>query len=171
MSRRSRVSWLRTHSPTTFPEGTGIQKTQTDPITRIQMNGRRPDQSISLVLFTVHQVWDPWRIDGGIVTILLHSQFRYSFPLYFTYGYLFLSCLSLLLTHTCALTHALTHALIQALTHALIHVLTHALIHALTHALTHVHFCLLRRLLMRSLCLLIHSSCTVYKDKVDTTIL
>ena len=49
MSRRSQVSWLRTHSPTTFPEGTGIQKIPTNPITRIQVNGRWPDQSISLV--------------------------------------------------------------------------------------------------------------------------
>ena len=49
MSRRSRVLRLRTHSTTTFPEGTGILKIQKDPITRIQMTGRRPDQSISPV--------------------------------------------------------------------------------------------------------------------------
>ena len=60
---------------------------------------------------TVHQVWDPWRIDRGIVTILLHSQFHYSFPplLYLPFLFnLFLSGYSYMLTHMLA--HVLIHA-------------------------------------------------------------
>jgi hypothetical protein len=43
---------------------------------------------------TVHQVWDPWRIDGGIVTILLHFQFRYFFLPFPTLLYLSMNIFS-----------------------------------------------------------------------------
>ena len=144
MLRRSQVSLLRTHSPTTFTEGTGIQKIPTNPITRIQTKVSPWYKST-----TVHQVWDPWRIDRGIVMILLHSQFHYSFPpLHFTYlwiPFLFILFLS-----------DYSYAFFCAA--------------LLTDVLTDVQFCLLICLLICLLCLLIHSSCTVYKDRVDTTI-
>ena len=110
MSRRSRVSLLRTHSPTTFPEGTGIQKIPTNPITRIQVNGRRPDQSISLASIyycapSLGSLEDRWGY--------CYDFTSFSVPLLFStltlpiYGYLFFSFFSFLITHMLA--HVLIH--------------------------------------------------------------
>ena len=88
------------------------------------------------------------------VMILLHSQFHYSFPplLYLSMDtFSFHSFPFFLITHTCLLMCSM---------------ITHMLAHVLIHAQTCLLMCLFICLLTCLLCLLIHSSCTVYKDRV-----
>ena len=113
---------LRMHSPTTFPEGTGIQKIPTNPITRIQVNGRRPDQSISLAsIYYCAPSLGSLEDRGGYC----YDFTSFSVPLLFStltlpiYGYLFFSFFSFLITHTRLL-------MCSMITHMLAHVLTHA---------------------------------------------
>ena len=107
MSRRSRVSLLRTHSPTTFPEGTGIQKILTNPIARIQVDGRQPDQSISLVyIYYCAPSLGSLEDRRGYCYDSLHSLFHYSTRLY---GHLFFhTYLYYLLIHAYSGTYSCT---------------------------------------------------------------
>jgi hypothetical protein len=98
----------------------------------------------------MHQVWDPWRIDGGIVTIyfILSSTTLFHTSSYYEHPFLFMLTFTI---YSYTLTH-MQHAYLYAYSCA------YSCVALLTHAYA---ACLLIRLLMG---LLLHSfaySCTV----------